>query len=76
MTKHEETLQAYQTKQDFFRPETVSDMGRKLIGHYFILTKDELETWDADPEAFCNDESGDSWKYSLRVRTFEDIFSI
>lgn len=66
-TKHEETLQAYNIKQDFFTPDAVSDMCRKLIGHYFILTKDELETWDVDPETFCNDESGDSWKYSLRV---------
>lgn len=74
MTKHEETLQAYQTKQDFFRPETVSDMCRKLVGHYFILTKDELETWDDDPEGFCNDETGDSWKYSLRVRFFYSSF--
>lgn len=65
--KHPETNQAYQIKQAFFTPETVSDICRKLVGHYFMLTKDELETWDADPETYCNDESGDSWKYSLRV---------
>lgn len=67
MTKHPDTLKAYQIKQTFFQPQTVSDMCRKLVVHYFILTQDELDTWDSDPEAFSNDECGDSWKYSLRV---------
>lgn len=74
MTKHPETLRAHEIKQDFFKPEIVSDICRKLVGHYFILTKDELEMWDADPEAFSNDESGDSWKYSLRVSVYLNIF--
>nr|XP_023029960.1 importin-11 [Leptinotarsa decemlineata] len=65
-TKHPETLRAHQMKLMFFQPETVSDMCRKLVGHYFILTQDELDLWDAEPEEFSNDESGDSWKYSLR----------
>ncbi|KAJ8915196.1 hypothetical protein NQ315_015419 [Exocentrus adspersus] len=66
MTKHPETLRAHQIKQTFFQPQTVSDMCRKLVVHYFILTQDELDMWDTDPEAFSNDECGDSWKYSLR----------
>ncbi|KAJ8961664.1 hypothetical protein NQ318_021262 [Aromia moschata] len=66
MTKHAETLRAHQVKQTFFQPQTVSDMCRKLVMHYFILTQDELDMWDTDPEAFSNDECGDSWKYSLR----------
>ncbi|CAH1155509.1 unnamed protein product [Phaedon cochleariae] len=61
-----ETLRSYEIKKMFFQPHTVSDMCRKLVGHYFILTQDELDSWDADPEEFSNDESGDSWKYSLR----------
>lgn len=67
LTRNPETLRAHKIKQGFFTPAVVSDIGRKLVGHYFILTQDELNEWDADPEAFSNDECGDSWKYSLRV---------
>lgn len=66
LTRNPETLRAHKIKQGFFTPAVVSDIGRKLVGHYFILTQDELNEWDADPEAFSNDECGDSWKYSLR----------
>lgn len=66
---YSDTLRANKIKQDFFQPDRVSDICRKLIGHYFILTQDELDTWDSDPEDFSNDESGDSWKYSLRPST-------
>lgn len=35
--------------------------------HYFLLTPDEFEQWDTDPEGYTSDEGGDSWKYNLRV---------
>lgn len=79
MTKQPDTLRAHQIKQAFFQPQTVSDMCRKLVVHYFVLTQDELDMWDSDPETFSNDECGDSWKYSLRVSFFDsttDIFSL
>lgn len=66
-TKNPDTLVAHHIKQNFFTPEVITDICRKLVGHYFILTQDELDAWDADPEAFSNDEwCGDTWKYSLR----------
>ncbi|XP_066152603.1 importin-11 [Euwallacea fornicatus] len=65
-TRNQETLRAYRIKQRFFTPEIVSDIFRKLVGHYFILTQEELDEWDSDPEAFSNDDCGDSWKYRLR----------
>ncbi|CAG9854440.1 unnamed protein product [Phyllotreta striolata] len=68
-SKYPETIKAQKMKQAFFQPDRVSDMCRKLIGHYFLLTQDELDMWDSDPEEFSNDESGDSWKYSLRPCT-------
>ncbi|XP_076251460.1 importin beta11 [Rhynchophorus ferrugineus] len=64
--KNDDKLRAHMIIQSCFTPEIVTDVCRKLIGHYFILTQDELEMWDADPESFSNDECGDSWKYSLR----------
>lgn len=66
-TRHEATLKAHQITQAFFQPDVLTGMCRKLVGHYFILTPEELLAWDEDPEAFSNDETGDGWKYSLRV---------
>nr|CAI5838056.1 unnamed protein product [Callosobruchus analis] len=66
MTRNQETLRAHHIKVAFFTPERLADMCRKLVGHYFILTPEELAMWEADPETFSNDETGDSWKYSLR----------
>lgn len=67
LTKEPETLRAHQIKMDFFQPNTLTEMCKKLVTHYFILTQDDLDMWDADPETFANDEGGESWKYSLRV---------
>uniref|UniRef100_A0A182XWD3 Importin N-terminal domain-containing protein n=2 Tax=Anopheles stephensi TaxID=30069 RepID=A0A182XWD3_ANOST len=53
-------------KGDFFTPERLSYIFEKLIMHYFLLTPDEFEQWDTDPEAYTSDEGGDSWKYNLR----------
>lgn len=52
--------------REFFQPDILSVVCKKLISHYFILTQEDLELWDADPEAFVIDESGETWKYSLR----------
>lgn len=67
------TLQAHQIKTDFFVPTTLTEMCRKLVTHYFLLTPDDLQLWDADPESFATDEGGESWKYSLRPCT-ETLF--
>lgn len=67
MTKEPETLRAHQIKMAFFQPNTLTEMCRKLVSHYFLLTQDDLAMWDADPETFATDEGGESWKYSLRV---------
>lgn len=54
-------------KVDFFTPERLSYIFEKIIVHYFLLTPEEFELWDTDPEAYTSDEGGDSWKYNLRV---------
>ncbi|XP_017775673.1 PREDICTED: importin-11 [Nicrophorus vespilloides] len=73
MTKEQDTLKAYQIKSDFFQPNTLTVMCKKLVSHYFILTQEDLELWDADPETFANDEGGECWKYSLRP-SMETVF--
>ncbi|XP_044739459.1 importin-11 [Chrysoperla carnea] len=73
MTQDSETLRAHQIKMNFFQPNTLAEMCRKLVSHYFLLKQDDLEMWDADPETFATDECGESWKYSLRPST-ETVF--
>ncbi|KAJ6635893.1 Importin-11 [Pseudolycoriella hygida] len=60
---------AIAAKKDFFTPVRLSYICEKIVMHYFLLTQPELEQWDDDPEAFCLDESGESWKYALKPCT-------
>lgn len=36
----------------FFAANTLTEMCRKLVTHYFLLTREDLELWDSDPESF------------------------
>uniref|UniRef100_A0A8C8AIR5 Importin-11 n=1 Tax=Otus sunia TaxID=257818 RepID=A0A8C8AIR5_9STRI len=73
-----ETLEAHKIKTEFFTYPTLMEICRRLVTHYFLLTKEELTMWEEDPEGFTVEETGgDSWKYSLRPCTevlFIDIF--
>lgn len=73
-TKDPQTLEAFRIKSEFFTNTVLAEMCHKLISHYFLLTQDDLEAWDSDPEGFCMEvEGGESWKYSLRPCT-ETLF--
>ncbi|CAG5125621.1 unnamed protein product, partial [Candidula unifasciata] len=67
------TLEASAIITEFFTFETLAEICRRLVSDYFLLTTDDLTTWDADPEEFCQEEGGDSYKYSLRPCT-ETLF--
>ncbi|XP_068614105.1 importin-11-like [Brachionichthys hirsutus] len=73
-----ESLEAHKIKATFFSHPTLTEIGRRLVSHYFLLTEEELAMWEEDPEGFAVEETGgDSWKYSLRPCTevlFLDIF--
>ncbi|KAF5912044.1 hypothetical protein HPG69_003318 [Diceros bicornis minor] len=73
-----ETLEAHKIKMAFFTYPTLTEICRRLVSHYFLLTDEELTMWEEDPEGFTVEETGgDSWKYSLRPCTevlFIDIF--
>ncbi|XP_067378350.1 importin-11 isoform X3 [Channa argus] len=73
-----ESLEAHKIKTEFFTHPTLTEIGRRLVSHYFLLTEEELAMWEEDPESFAVEETGgDSWKYSLRPCTevlFLDIF--
>lgn len=46
------TLEASHIKNDFFTPEILEHVCTKLITHYFLLTKEDLQLWETDPENF------------------------
>ncbi|KAM6944446.1 importin-11 [Lycodopsis pacificus] len=73
-----ESLEAHKIKTAFFTQPTLTEIGRRLVSHYFLLTEEELAMWEEDPESFAVEETGgDSWKYSLRPSAevlFLDIF--
>ncbi|XP_046677970.1 importin-11-like [Homalodisca vitripennis] len=72
-TKEPDTLRAHQIKITFFETTILNAMCRKLITQYFLLTPQDLQQWDTDPEGFVTDEGGECWKYSLRPCT-ETLF--
>nr|XP_022334186.1 importin-11-like [Crassostrea virginica] len=59
-------MDAYKIKMDFFQFGTLREICHRLVSQYFLLTSDDLSNWDVDPEGFCLEEGGDSYKYSLR----------
>ncbi|KAJ8380788.1 hypothetical protein SKAU_G00015660 [Synaphobranchus kaupii] len=73
-----ESLEAHKIKTAFFTHPTLTEIGRRLVSHYFLLTEEELTMWEEDAESFAVEETGgDSWKYSIRPCTevlFLDIF--
>uniref|UniRef100_A0A8D2IW74 Importin-11 n=1 Tax=Varanus komodoensis TaxID=61221 RepID=A0A8D2IW74_VARKO len=73
-----ETLEAHKIKASFFTYPTLTEICRRLVTQYFLLTEEELIMWEEDPEGFTVEETGgDSWKYSIRPCTevlFIDIF--
>lgn len=60
------SLQGHTIKTEFFQPSTVLEIAKYLISQYLLLSKDDLELWDADPEQYVCEDGGDSWRYSYR----------
>lgn len=54
-----ESLEAHKIKTAFFTHPTLTEIGRRLVSHYFLLTDEELAMWEEDPESFGNDMSPD-----------------
>lgn len=66
-------LEACKIKKDFFTYSALSDICIKLVSQYLLMSSEDLAMWDADPEEFCHEEVGDSYKYSLKPCT-ESLF--
>ncbi|KAK3096574.1 hypothetical protein FSP39_001428 [Pinctada imbricata] len=66
---NESRMLAYKTKMEFFTYATLTEICRRLVSQYFLLSTEDLLTWETDPEEFCQEEVGDNYKYSLRPCT-------
>ncbi|MGH0153539.1 UNVERIFIED_CONTAM: hypothetical protein FKN15_004832 [Acipenser sinensis] len=47
-----ETLEAHKIKTAFFTYPTLTEICRRLVSHFFLLTEEELTMWEEDPESF------------------------
>lgn len=55
-----ESLEAHKIKTAFFTHPTLTEIGCRLVSHYFLLTEEELAMWEEDPESFGNCTSADT----------------
>uniref|UniRef100_A0A336M1T8 CSON010450 protein n=1 Tax=Culicoides sonorensis TaxID=179676 RepID=A0A336M1T8_CULSO len=51
----------------FFNSERLRVTVDKLISVFFLLTEVEMNIWEDDPEEYVGEDTGDSWKYSMRA---------
>jgi len=68
-TKELGTLRAHEIKMTFFTADTLTEICRRLVTHYFLLTYYDLELWDSDPESFGKFVSR-VW-YEVQFRAFD-----
>ncbi|XP_037075925.1 importin-11-like [Pollicipes pollicipes] len=68
-TSEPQTLEAHRIKSEFFSSQPLEQMCRHLVTQFFPLTADDLRAWDADPEGYVCEDTGESWRYSLRPCT-------
>lgn len=57
-TKNPKTLEAHKMKLEFFTEETLTEVCKRLVHHYFQLPVEDLHIWDTEPEDFgmaCSD---------------------
>ncbi|CAI9731381.1 importin-11 isoform X2 [Octopus vulgaris] len=63
------SVEAHKLKMETLTPSTLTEVCCYLINRYFLLSPEDLQTWESDPESFCQDEGGDSYKFSLKPCT-------
>eukprot|EP00051_Salpingoeca_urceolata_P029368 m.489695 g.489695 ORF g.489695 m.489695 type:complete len:1003 (-) comp27025_c0_seq1:25-3033(-) len=61
-----EKVAAHAEVSGFFTPELITQLFQLLITRYLPLGSDDIEQWDASPEEFVFEETGDSWKFAVR----------
>ncbi|KAJ3279966.1 Importin-11 [Borealophlyctis nickersoniae] len=47
-------------------PPFATTVCQTLVSRYLVLSKDDLDMWEDDPEAFIQEEEEDHWEYIMR----------
>ncbi|PIK48319.1 putative importin-11, partial [Apostichopus japonicus] len=68
-SKQAAAMEAEKTTSGFFTNDVLTEMAKCLLSHYFLLTEEDMQLWESDPEGFVGDEGGESWKFSLKPCT-------
>nr|KAJ3421434.1 Importin-11 [Polyrhizophydium stewartii] len=50
-----------------FMPDSVMGLFRLLVTHYIRLSREDLATWEDDPESFAQEEETDQWEFSIKA---------
>eukprot|EP01135_Chromosphaera_perkinsii_P002847 Nk52_evm2s229 gene=Nk52_evmTU2s229 len=56
---------AIEVVKSVLAPTVIVQMNTLLIRRYFVMTENDLVSWENNPEDFVFEESGDSWRYNL-----------
>ena len=46
-------MEAHHAKLSFFKASVCETMLERLVGHYLLLSEEELENWNTNIEEFC-----------------------
>ncbi|XP_042907797.1 importin-11 [Parasteatoda tepidariorum] len=63
------TIEAHSIKVSFFTLPVLKEICDQLLSRYFLLTNEDISSWENSPEEFASEEGGESWKFSLRPCT-------
>ena len=52
--------------KEFFSEDVLIALVRHVILEFLMISKDDLEQWESDPEEYMNEEKSEVWNYDLR----------
>ena len=52
---------------EIFTEDFAKDLCQVLITKYLIMSTQDLEMWENDPETFVTEEEADHWEFNIRV---------
>ncbi|KAG7192386.1 uncharacterized protein KQ657_001785 [Scheffersomyces spartinae] len=76
--KEEVNMAIKKLSTEFFTPQVVQHLCDLIINWYLKLKPCDLESWQLEPEEWCNEELSKSWEYQIRPcaeNFFQDLIS-
>jgi len=62
-----EAVEGNKLISSLFTPEVLVNLCKQLICRYFVMSKEELEEWENDPEEFIRQAEVDTWADNLKA---------